>query len=365
MPASRASTLRFVVISLGFWTVFGVVSASQVYVRAWDDDLGPTPRRVFNILYFYWTWGLVTPLILAASNGLIAEARAFWARAARQLPWIVGILGLHAMVYSFLFSLDRKTSFATIPEAAVGVTVRHLAGNVLTYLCISTAFVLWRINRRRVERERESARGALRAAELEVLLAQARLESLRSQLQPHFLFNTLNMVSGLVAVRDSATANRVLARLGELLRASIEFRADQEIPLQRELELVRKYLEIAKLRMGDRLEITECVADTALEARIPALLLQPIVENALEHGLNRCNRGGRLEIEASIVDHHLLIDVIDDGPGFSTVDEPRQGLGLANVRARLEQLYGAAATMRTGSAPNGGARVTIRVPCTA
>jgi LytS/YehU family sensor histidine kinase len=207
-------------------------------------------------------------------------------------------------------------------------------------------------------RERE-----LRASRLEARLAQARLEVLKMQLHPHFLFNTLNTISALIH-QDVELADRMVARLGDLLRATLENAGAQEVPLRKELEFIRPYLEIEQARLGDRLSVTTEVDADALDASVPYLLLQPLVENAVRHGIAPFTSHGRVEIRARRDNGELRVEICDNGPGLSSDQqrEFRSGVGVANVKARLEHLYGTAQHFEMANQPNGGLAVTVRVP---
>jgi len=214
----------------------------------------------------------------------------------------------------------------------------------------------------------EAAERALASARLERNLTATRLESLRAQIRPHFLFNTLNALAILARKGDGPAVDRAIGDLGELLRASFETNGRHEIPLGEELGLLERYVHLQRIRFPDRLEIEWDVADEARQAMVPTLLVQPLVENALEHGLATA-RGGWVRVAARRDDDDLELEVSDDGPGFG--GEPaarggappdRNGVGLANTRERLTLLYGPRGTLTCGDRPGGGGRVLIRIP---
>jgi LytS/YehU family sensor histidine kinase len=205
-------------------------------------------------------------------------------------------------------------------------------------------------------------RDQLRATEANVLqtqLAEARLDALRMQLNPHFLFNTLHAVSALVE-RDPSGVRKMIARLSELLRKTMESGAPNEVPLRDELALLRRYVEIMEIRFQGRLRVATNVPDDLLGALVPNLVLQPIVENALEHGAARAEGEGRIAIEARRSGERVVLSVRDNGPGVSA--GASSGVGLANTRARLEQLYGDEASLTLTTAPDGGALAEIALP---
>jgi LytS/YehU family sensor histidine kinase len=196
------------------------------------------------------------------------------------------------------------------------------------------------------------------AAQLEGRLSEARLESLRLQLHPHFLFNTLNAISAFVDA-DPERARRMIARLGELLRRTLDGGTTAELPLSRELDLLAPYLEIQRIRFGDRLSIELDVPDGAAGALVPTLMLQPLVENAVEHGVNRTHDGARVRLTAERAGDRLRLEIEDNGPGPTRGGE---GVGLANTRARLAALYGDSHRLELKAAETGGTMVSIELP---
>ena len=197
------------------------------------------------------------------------------------------------------------------------------------------------------------------ATQLQAQLAEARLDALRSQLDPHFLFNTLNAVSSLVE-RDPRGVRRMITRLSELLRYSMEDAREPEITLRRELDLLDRYLDIMQVRFPG-LNVLRMLDDRALDVMVPSMILQPLVENAIRHGVEKMTEPGRIEIEALLEGATLVLRVSDNGPGErSRAGASSGGVGLRNTRARLEQLYGAECTIlahaqRRGDDGGGGA----------
>ena len=204
-------------------------------------------------------------------------------------------------------------------------------------------------------RERE-----LRTAQLESSLQQAKLAALRAQLNPHFLFNALNSVSALM-YRDVDAADAMLARIGELLRLTLAADGSQEVRLSEELELLERYLDIERIRFADRLAITVDVPESALGARVPPFSLQPLVENAIRHGVSRRPLGGQVVVSARQVADRLQLRVTDDGPGLGP-EMVREGIGLRNTRDRLQQLYGNAQQLAFSKPEAGGLEVMVELP---
>jgi LytS/YehU family sensor histidine kinase len=203
----------------------------------------------------------------------------------------------------------------------------------------------------------------VRAAKLETQLANAQLSMLKMQLQPHFLFNTLHAVSALIR-ENPGKAEDMLEGLGDLLRLTLEQQVTQEVPLKTELDFIGRYLNLEQIRFADSLEVAVMAEPETLDALVPSMILQPLVENALRHGIAKRARGGVLEIRATRENDSLCLTVQDNGPGGAadTGGQHREGIGLANTRARLQQLYGAEQTFEMKSIPGIGMASTIYIP---
>jgi LytS/YehU family sensor histidine kinase len=202
-----------------------------------------------------------------------------------------------------------------------------------------------------------------RAARLETRLAEARLETLTAQLQPHFLFNTLHAISTLMH-RDVEAADTMLARLGDLLRRTLDGRDRPEVPLAEELQLLDAYLDIARVRFEDRLTLDVRIATETKGALVPRFVLQPLVENALQHGIGSRQGWGRVTIQARRDGERLQLSVSDDGPGAALQGNgfPREGIGLTNTRQRLRERYGANHSLQLTNGEDGGFLVAVDIP---
>ena len=206
-------------------------------------------------------------------------------------------------------------------------------------------------------RERE-----VRTSQLQALLVKARLQALKSQLQPHFLFNTLNSISALM-LTDVKAADRMIVRLGDLLRISLDTAGTQMTTLSRELEFVNCYIEIEKVRFEERLKVSVDVAPETLDASVPHLLLQPLVDNAIKHGISRLTAGGEIRISATIDHGDLHLEVRDNGPGVrEAVTFQSSGVGLRITRERLETIYGQQQSVELLNLPEGGAVARVSIP---
>jgi hypothetical protein len=290
----------------------------------------------------WWLWAALTPVV-------------FWL--ARRFPLHGTRLWLHVAIHvvagaivAVVKTVADRILFALLTGVWMYWLVSTLALNFVLYGAIVAAAHGVEYYRRSREREH-----------LEARLAETRLQLLGMQLQPHFLFNTLNTIAEMVH-EDPDKADTMIAGLSDLLRRTLDLGAVQEIPLTEEIDLVSRYLDIQKARFGDRLRVRLSIDDAALDARVPALLLQPIVENAIRHGLAARLDAGRIDIEARMAGEMLVIAVTDDGAdNGETVTGPER-VGLGNTRARLEALYGAACRLELTRAEGRGARVTVHIP---
>ncbi len=201
------------------------------------------------------------------------------------------------------------------------------------------------------------------ALQLKAQLAQARIQALQMQLQPHFLFNTLNAIATLVH-KDADAADEMIVNLSELLRFTLDHSEQQEVPLRQEIDFLQRYLAIQQTRFGDRLNIAWEIEPSLLDVPVPNLILQPLVENAIRHGIEPQAGPGQVTIRAVRRNGHLELTVQDNGPGATTpVSKPiREGIGLANTRARLQELYGDAHRLTAQADPEGGYSVVVQIP---
>jgi signal transduction histidine kinase len=337
------------------WTVFGLITANQQYMRS--EMLGqPMPWRhaLQGALFEEYLWALATLAI-------------FWL--ARRFPLERGrmLRGIAVHLFAALvLSLGRVIVVVEVSRQVEWLRERpydrqfwgQFHEYILFYaLLLGIAHAVLYHGR---FRERERAAERLAAG-----LAQARLQALKMQLQPHFLFNTLNAISALIP-DEAKPARRMVARLGDLLRISLEHEDTQEVTLREELAFLQPYLEIEQARLEDRLTVVMEVAPETLDARVPHLLLQPLVENAIRHGIAPRIEPGRVEISATrgTDDRFLHLEVRDDGPGVDRDVQAgtRKGVGLANIQSRLEQLYGGEHRFEFENHPGGGAVVRISLP---
>ena len=348
---------------VGFWLVLGALTAAREASRAWQDgpvSWGETAETFAEV----GLWALVTPAVFWLVRRRPAERGAWAGRLAAQLA--VGVAVAFAVELATRGVLRPLLTGPVDPGRAwtlAGTFGRlRLLDELIVYFGVLAAgyarAALFQLRERQAEAERLLAD----RARLEAQLAQARLSALQMQLQPHFLFNTLNAVSALVE-RDPAGVRTMIARLSSLLRRVLDARADL-VPLREEAAFLRDYLDVQRVRFQGRLEVEEAWAPGTLDALVPPLLLQPLVENAVGHGVGRIEDGvGVLRLSSRRDGGRLVLTVEDNGPGpAAPPGAPPGGVGLSNTRARLDALYGDAGAFALAPVPGGGAVATVALP---
>jgi len=310
------------------------------------------------------------PVALLAPACLRLAAR-FRLERERWLPTLAVHLGINLAFHVCLVLISLPLSHLIWREPIFSIRflqnlhqrlIGRLPIDVIIYWMIVGAGFAFEYYRRFREQQLQAARLELHATQLETQLAQAQLQALKMQLHPHFLFNTLHAISALMD-DDVKGARRMIARLSELLRLTLENVGQQEVSLRQELDALERYLEIEQIRFQDRLTVRLAVAPETLDASVPNLVLQPIVENAIRHGIAPRSSAGRIEIRAERRDGMIELQVIDDGPGLQPGNEEfKEGIGLANTRARLRRLYGDEHRIEIKDADEGGLAVKLSIP---
>ena len=351
---------------LSFWTLMGLVESTKAYVSA---ELRGQPATVISALIgnmpWWWFWALATPVAFWVARRFPLDR----ARGIRYLPAhlfaAVSLSMLHFVAVGWLYYQTTARGRAGSLDAMITRWIEAFGMlNFLTYWVIVGAWFAFTYHNRFIASQWKAAQLERDAARLEAQMAEARLDALRMELNPHFLFNTLNSISGLVRRHDHDGAVQVLARFGELLRITLDREAEQMTSLAHELDFLRLYLDIEGIRFHDRLVVSIDVEPALLDATVPTLILQPLVENAVRHGIARKPGAGRIDIEARESGSGLCLIVRDTGVGFGAhgPGRTREGVGLSNTRARLAQLYGEQASLELSETAGGGATVIVRLP---
>ena len=338
--------LAFWLVVLAGWTLLVIVfaaSSSLTYALSYQP-----PRWRYTLMMAateWYVWAAFTPLVAWLARRFRISRRQWW----RAL--IIAIAGLPAALF--------KVTFTRVFRGAIGddnyFQISDLTAQYLIYWGLVAATHAWLYYRDVQQRE-------LRTSQLETLLAETRLQMLGMQLQPHFLFNTLNTIAELVHQRPEA-AERMITGLSHLLRETLHAGLVDRVPLEQELQLLDRYVDIQRARFGDRLAVNVLIEDDdARKALVPNLLLQPLVENSIKHGIGTRAGAGRIDIVIGRSAGMLSIEIRDDGEGLGQAPVS-EGLGLGNCRSRLETLYGHGNyRLEILNRASGGAVVTVALP---
>ena len=375
MQADWRRRLGWAGLLLLVWSVVGLINVVRMRYEV---------RLPWETSFWYGApdaliWVGLTPLVIWVSRKLPIRRSQLVPRLALHVLIALGLSLAHSLA-DLAFHIVRVALTGGVAPARLifDSVVRHTTHlNLMLYFLIAGFAHYAAYSRRLVDRERQ-------AAELRAQLSDARLAALRMQLRPHFLFNALNTISGLMQ-RDVETAQSMVRHLGELLRMSLSLGQRDEIALGEELQFVRTYLEIEHARFRDRLTVRIDAADALLSCAVPAFILQPLVENAIHHGVARNPAGGTVRIEARNVDGKLELRVEDDGPGLEQeaavrlpvrtlhsaersttagdpTDDSMGGVGLSNTRSRLRELYDRNGELLVEDRPDGGVTARLRLP---
>lgn len=356
-PALLQKTWSKWILLFLFWTVLGLAFAGQHYLSrsksgapvSWNLAMG-------RALADWYVFALLSvPALWVGRRFPAAGPRWPQALAVHLLvsaAFSIGWMCLRAGFEEWRTRGDEDpVTFSAAFSQALGATFFF---NLLVYWGIvagQNAFTYyWKFH------ERE-----LHAAELETRLTEARLQALQMQLNPHFLFNTLNAIASLMH-KDVDAADRMIVRLSELLRYALDSTNEQEVPLRQELDFLGRYLDIQRARFGERLAIRYEVSDDVLAARVPNLILQPLVENSIEHGIEPQARPGQIVLRAWRQGGRLILEVEDNGAGLKSGAKPADGIGVSNTRARLQQLYGSNQRFDFKSGAGSGLVAGLEIP---
>jgi two-component system, LytTR family, sensor kinase len=359
-PADRARLpLPSLVLIFAAWLVPALLSGIDTYMQSRLEGHSPDWHWVCFNSIDWLLYAVLTPFVFRAGRRLPLQSPHLASSIALH---VAGALGM-CVAWAGLGTLLRLAIFPAPPDLTVLKVLREFVGWVFTTLPfgVGVYFALVGIEHSLFyfaqARERET-----QAAHLAAQLAEARLGALRMQLNPHFLFNSLNAIAVLVRDQNTAAASRMLELLSDVLRQVLRAGESHEVTLAAELEFLERYLAIERVRFSDRLRPRIEVDPAITAAAMPRFLLLPLVENALRHGIARRADAGALTISARRVGADLVLTVRDDGPGLTPGASQSGGVGLANTRARLAALYGERASLEIANAQGGGVVATVRLP---
>lgn len=357
---TRSSFVRHLLGALGviaFWTLVGLAFAGQFYLSS--NMLGRTitwGEAIGYSLADWYVWALLSVPIARLARRYPPDPTAPWRTAGIHLAGAF----VSAIVYVLLRALVGEAyswfigENATFAEVFQPLFVKTFPFNLLIYgviVAVSHALDYYRKYHERT----------VQALELEKHLTEARLQSLLRQLKPHFLFNALNGVASLM-YSDVSAAERMLIRLSELLRQTMSQSGAALTPLRAEIAFLECYLDIERIRHRDRLEVHSEIDPATLDASVPSMILQPLVENAIRHGIEPQMRAGRIQLRSAREGENLVLTVTDNGGGIPPGGFKREGIGLANTRARLAELYGDRQRFELANQPEGGLCVRLTFP---
>lgn len=352
MPVLRA------LIVLLVWVGLGIFMGVQFHVNGAPAGIGLWHAIEISVRR-YLIYALLTFPVLWLCRRFPPTLRRWLPTLAAHLAGFLSFLVLYAAIRTLSGSaLDRATlQHLPVSWETFANCMRSTAYEQLT-MYVTLVIAGMALQYHRASRERE-----VREAELKRQMAEFELQILKLQLHPHFLFNAMNGIATLMA-RDTKTAREMLMRLSELLRAALSKSSADEVPLRDELEFVKAYLEIERMRLGERLKVELVLEEASLGARVPNMIIQPLVENAIEYGIARTRAGGTLGLETRCVEDRLRIVIVNDGPAPAPGREPDRGagIGLGNARSRLGRLYGDAYRLLLETRPGGGARLFLEMP---
>lgn len=359
----RAVELRWI---LAFWTFLALLTAANRLLGPRPPGVEPPlPSAAVGLAFVEsYLWAALTPLVFWLACRFSPE-RGHRLRRGLLLAGVGLLLAiLMDVIDDFLrievFRIPRPGNLQFQPLQSIGRF--WFLNDLITYIAVLAAGFARDYFLRYRRRQEEAVRLQAQAAQLQAQLSEARLAALRTQLNPHFLFNTLHAVSALVE-RDPNGVRRMIARLSELLRHTLEGADEPEVTLRQELAFVERYLEIMRIRFQDRVEVDTRADPDVLDALVPNLILQPLVENAIKHGMDELDGVGRIRIRARRQGDRLLLSVQDSGPALPGSDTPSEnGVGLRNTRARLEQLYDSAQSLTLRAAEEGGLVAEVTLP---
>ncbi len=355
---SHSKTVKALLI-IGVWLLLPFLTGSVTYLSSVLRDEPASWGRIVCIdAHLWYIWMLLTPLVLKIARHFPLDNRYWFKNVLLLIPTSIAISVLHTFIFLFLRYIFGAFSESGLPSLSFVYMMasRMFVTNLLVFGGIIG--VKHAIDYYRKYKEKE-----IRSAQLETELMKAHLQVLKMQIRPHFLFNTLNTISSLLRT-DIETADRMIAQLGDILRLSMEIDGKQEVPLHQEIEFLKKYLDIEQIRFRDRLNIMYNIDQEALNAFVPNLILQPLVENAIRHGIAPLPKGGAISIRAQRINGTLTIKIQDNGKGLKKGKKKLKGngVGLVNTTARLKQLYDSDYKLIFKEQKEGGVTVELTIP---
>jgi two-component system, LytTR family, sensor kinase len=349
------------------WTVAGLFYISQDFItRLARNESIPWRNVVIGWMAAMYICAAFTPPILWLGRRWAVDQTDCWRSIAlhfgASIAFSVVSTALEVPLLITLGMLPLSAGSVSFASAFWWLLPYDLHGGIIRYWAVVGLQALFRSNREARRREREALELQIHSSELAEQLTSSQLSALKMQLHPHFLFNTLGAIMVLVRQGKGREAETMLSRLSDLLRHTLDDVETQEVPLWRELEFLRLYLSIEQVRFEDRLRVRIDAGPEVSDALVPHMALQPLVENAVRHGLGQSEEPVLIHVGVSSVNGHLALTVTDDGPGCPASVFEEKGIGLTNTRNRLKRLYGAEATLSMENRVPRGVQVTMTLP---
>ena len=355
MDDTRAHRHPYVYIG-ALWLAVGVVEAIETVYGMRTAGMHHAWVRLFFCGIIGWLpWAIATPAVLKATRTLpLSRLPGFFA----HLGLLVSIALVSSLWNTTLEHWFKPWAPDLLPGPFLATFLQKAYGNLFAALVIYALVYVVCVG---IDSRRKLAEQRAETLRLNAELAKAQLHALRCQLEPHFIFNALNCISGMVRENKTQGAVNMIGALGDVLRRLTK-ESDTKVPLKREMEFLEKYFEIQKLRFAERLNVVVEVPEELNAAEVPSLLLQPLVENAMKHGISQCARGGTVQVAAARESGELSLSVYNDGPPLSESWESGGGVGLSNLKSRLNLIFGEQARLNVASDGISGVRVSVILP---
>ncbi|MDB5013195.1 MAG: Histidine kinase [Daejeonella sp.] len=349
---------------VGIWTLAAISIATQIYLNAKDSN---PDIKWFTILFKQLpTWylcALLTPVIVYVYEKFPLDIKDWKSNFRKHLviALLILIVFSHFRLWAMSYIID-KMIWTLTPAEYFNNYLAQIAIDLAIYAFIMSVIFADKANTRRQKNELYSAQVELKNKQLEQQLDNARLDALKLQLSPHFLFNTLNTINSLIRSKDYSLAIKANSRLGDFLRATLDSENTQLVSLEKEMNYIDLYLEIETLRYADRLQVIKEISPDCLSVQVPYFILQPIVENAIKHGLAQKSSAKKLVIKAHIQKNYMEIIIINEGNPLSKNWEANNGIGIKNVCERLNKTYGRNCFEIANDVTDNGVQVTLKIP---
>jgi len=353
---TRRKTLSKWALIFSGWTFLALLFSGPQMIQAIRlNRVAEGWNIVLGELIFSYLWLALTPLVIGLSKSFRIEGGQRFKTLTIHFVASIVFLLVHILLFTVIsIPFGWYSQLTPFSNRYFLLILNFTPSNVMFYWGIVVIEHALDYYRKLQERE-------LKASQLEAQLAQSQLQVLKMQLHPHFLFNTLNAISALI--RESPDeADEMVSRLGDLLRMTLETAGLQEVPFKKELEFLNHYLDIEQTRFQDRLKVEMAIEPEALDGLVPSMILQPLVENSVRHGVSPRPEGGCIKIKAWRDNSHLRLEVEDDGPGLIGESPLKERVGLTNTRARVRNLYGEEHDLKLRNAADGGLVVSLSIP---